>query len=65
YKNGLSTQLEVLDSETAATAANTSHVNALYDYHTSRSRLEYVLGGAGQLEKLLSQGNSTGGDAVK
>jgi hypothetical protein len=40
-------------------------VNALYDYHISRSRLENVLGGAKELDKLLSQGSTPGGAAAK
>lgn len=55
FKSGLSTQVEVLDAQTALTAAETNHVNALYDYQIAQARLEHAVGGHVQMAKLLEQ----------
>lgn len=45
YQNGVSIQLEVLDTETALTSAKTNKVNAVYDYQTAFAKLEKAVGG--------------------
>ena len=53
YKEGMSTQIEVLDSQTAYTLADTNYVNALYDYQVALAKLERAVGGQVQMAKLL------------
>jgi TolC family type I secretion outer membrane protein len=53
YRGGVSTQLEVLDAQTALTQAETNYVNALYDYQIALAKLERAVGGKEQLEKLI------------
>lgn len=55
YKNGVSTQLEVLDTETALTAAKMNLVNALYDYQVALAELERAVGGSDQMASLISK----------
>ncbi|MHB1000711.1 MAG: TolC family protein [Armatimonadota bacterium] len=54
YRGGVSTQLEVLDSETALTVSKTNYVNALYDYQVALAKLERAVGGQTHFAKLLN-----------
>lgn len=44
YKNGLSTQLEVMDSQLALNRAKLAYLEAVYDYNTSLAALHKALG---------------------
>jgi outer membrane protein TolC len=44
YDAGTSTQLDLLDSQTALTQARTTQVNALHGYEIARARLEHAIG---------------------
>ena len=55
YKSGVSTQLEVLDTETALTAAKMNLVNATYDYQVSLAKLERAVGGSTQMATLITK----------
>ena len=55
YKSGVSTQLEVLDTETALTAAKLNLVNALYDYQVALAKLERAVGGSDQMATLTAK----------
>lgn len=52
YQSGVSIQLEVLDAETALTAAKTNHVNAVYDYQIAIAGLERAVGGSEVFSKV-------------
>ena len=44
YNAGVSTILDILDSQVALTQAKTNHVNALYDFNISKARLHRAMG---------------------
>ena len=44
YTSGVGTNLDVIDSQVALTQAKTNYVQALYDYNTSRAKLEKAIG---------------------
>ena len=44
YSAGVGTNLDVLDSQVALTQANNNFVQALYDYNTSKVKLEGSMG---------------------
>ena len=44
YSSGVGTNLDVIDSQVALTQAKTNYVQALYDYNTSRAKLEKAIG---------------------
>jgi len=58
YKGGISTQVEVLDAQTALSLARMNHVTALYDYQVAQARLEHSVGGEVQMARLLEHSNS-------
>jgi len=59
YRGGVSTQIEVLDAQTALTQAETNYVNALYDYQIALAKLERAVGGKEQFVKLLKPSTQT------
>ncbi len=44
YNAGVGTNLDVLDAQVALTQAKTNYVQALYDYNTSKAKLEKAMG---------------------
>lgn len=44
YSAGVGTNLDVIDSQVALTTAKTNYVQALYDYNTSRAKLDKAMG---------------------
>lgn len=44
YSAGVGTNLDVIDSQVALTSAKTNYVQALYDYNTSRAKLDKAMG---------------------
>lgn len=44
YTSGVGTNLDVIDSQVALTQAKTNYVQSLYDYNTSRAKLEKAIG---------------------
>ena len=44
YSAGVGTNLDVIDSQVALTSAKTDYVQALYDYNTSRAKLDKAMG---------------------
>jgi outer membrane protein TolC len=44
YKNGVGTQLEVLDTQVAMTRAQTNYAQAIYDYLVARAEWQYAVG---------------------
>jgi outer membrane protein TolC len=48
YTAGVGTNLDVIDSQVALTSAKTDYVQALYDYNTSRAKLDKAMGTAVQ-----------------
>lgn len=44
YSAGVGTNLDVMDSQVALTSAKTDYVQALYDYNTSRAKLDKAMG---------------------
>ncbi|CQR70602.1 Outer membrane protein TolC precursor [Sporomusa ovata DSM 2662] len=44
YSAGVGTNLDVIDSQVALTSAKTDYVQALYDYNTSRAKLNKAMG---------------------
>jgi outer membrane protein TolC len=44
YQEGVGNIIEVTDAQSQALAAETAHIQALYDYHTARARLDRALG---------------------
>lgn len=44
YTAGVGTNLDVIDSQVALTSAKTDYVQALYDYNTSRAKLDKAMG---------------------
>ena len=44
YQEGVGSIIEVTDAQSQALAAETAHIQALYDYHTARARLDRALG---------------------
>ncbi len=44
YNAGVGTNLDVLDAQVALTQAKTNYVQALYDYNTSKAKLEKAIG---------------------
>lgn len=44
YSAGVGTNLDVLDSQVALTQAKSNYVQALYDYNTSKARLDKAMG---------------------
>ncbi len=55
YENGVGLYLEVTDSQSALTQAETAQVNAVYDYLTARAQFENALG-TPNTQPLLSSG---------
>jgi outer membrane protein TolC len=55
YKGGISTQVEILDAQTALTQASVNYVSATYDYQESLAKLERAVGGPDKLAKLTGQ----------
>ncbi len=43
YKNGIGTQLEIIDTETALTMAQTNYYQAIYDFLIAKSEWEYAV----------------------
>lgn len=56
YDAGTSTQLDVLNAQTALTEARTTQVQALHDYAVARARLEHAIGQDVSLETGRSSG---------
>ncbi|MDU4960919.1 MAG: TolC family protein [Sporomusaceae bacterium] len=48
YTSGVGTNLDVIDSQVALTQAKTNYVQSLYDYNTSRAKLEKAIGASVQ-----------------
>jgi outer membrane protein len=46
YKNGVGTQLELLDTQVAMTRAQTNYAQAIYDYLVARAEWQYAVGSA-------------------
>jgi outer membrane protein len=44
YSAGVGTNLDVIDSQVALTSAKTNYIQALYDYNTSRAKLDKAMG---------------------
>ena len=44
YNEGISTNIEVIDAQSALIEAETNHLNALYDYNTNRAALIKAMG---------------------
>lgn len=44
YKNGVGTQLELLDTQVAMTRAQTNYAQAIYDYLVARAEWQYAVG---------------------
>ncbi|MDF2501403.1 MAG: tolC 1 [Anaerosporomusa subterranea] len=44
YTSGVGTNLDVIDSQVALTQAKTNYIQSLYDYNTSRAKLEKAIG---------------------
>lgn len=44
YSAGVGTNLDVMDAQVALTQAKTNYIQALYDYNTSRAKLEKAIG---------------------
>ena len=44
YNEGIATNIEVIDAQSALIEAETNHLNALYDYNTSRAALIKAMG---------------------
>jgi len=44
YQEGIGNIIEVTDAQSQALAAETAHIQAFYDYHTARARLDRALG---------------------
>jgi outer membrane protein TolC len=44
YKNGVGTQLELLDTQVAMTRAQTNYAQAIYDYLIARAEWQYAVG---------------------
>ncbi|RQW90075.1 MAG: TolC family protein [Geobacter sp.] len=44
YQEGVGNIIEVTDAQSQALAAETAHIQAFYDYHTARARLDRALG---------------------
>lgn len=44
YSAGVGTNLDVIDAQVALTSAKTDYVQAMYDYNTSRAKLEKAMG---------------------
>ena len=44
YSAGVGTNLDVMDSQVALTQAKTNYIQALYDYNTSKAKLEKAMG---------------------
>ncbi len=44
YSAGVGTNLDVIDSQVALTSAKTDYVQAMYDYNTSRAKLDKAMG---------------------
>ncbi|QDR82086.1 TolC family protein [Sporomusa termitida] len=44
YSAGVGTNLDVIDSQVALTSAQTDYVQAMYDYNTSRAKLDKAMG---------------------
>lgn len=44
YSEGIATNTEVIDAQSALIEAETNHLNALYDYNTSRAKLIKAMG---------------------
>lgn len=65
YKGGVSTQLELLDAQTAMTLAKTNHVNAVYDYQVALAKLERAVGGQTQMAKLLENSGTKTAESLK
>jgi len=64
YKNGLSTQVELLDARAALTQAESYYATALYDYRVAVAKLEQSVGGPREMAKLLNSVPSTNDDKV-
>lgn len=43
YKNGIGTQLEIIDTQTAVVMAQTNYATAVYDYLTAKADWEYAV----------------------
>ena len=44
YSAGVGTNLDVIDSQLALTQAKTNYIQAMYDYNTSRAKLDKAMG---------------------
>jgi outer membrane protein len=44
YKNGVGTQLELLDTQVAMTRAQTNYAQAMYDYLVAKAEWQYAVG---------------------
>ncbi|WP_312336735.1 TolC family protein [Anaerospora hongkongensis] len=44
YSAGVGTNLDVIDAQLALTQAKTNHIQALYDYNTSKAKLDKAMG---------------------
>jgi AbrB family looped-hinge helix DNA binding protein len=55
YKAGVATQTDLLDGQSDLTLANTSYVNALYDYQIALANLEDAVGGPAEFAKLAGK----------
>jgi len=48
YKNGIGTQLEILDTQSSLTQTRTNYSQAIYDFLVSKAQWENVVGSAGK-----------------
>ncbi len=48
FKNGVGTQLELLDAQAAMTLAQTNYAQAIYDYLVAKAEWDYAVGGGKQ-----------------
>ncbi|MGE5811336.1 MAG: TolC family protein, partial [Ignavibacteria bacterium] len=48
YKNGIGTQLEILDTQISLTVTQTSYSQAIYDYLIAKAQVEKVIGLSGK-----------------
>lgn len=44
YRNGLTTTLEVINSQVALATSESQLASAVYDYHLAKARYEFVVG---------------------
>jgi outer membrane protein TolC len=47
YKNGIGTQLEILDTQSSLTMAQTNYSQAIYDYLVSKAQWEKIISSSG------------------